>query len=418
MPVPFDSGRYLFVVTSMFASITIPVTGGAAEWTFEPAVKLRREYNDNIRLTAQPHNSVNGSIIAPSLNFGVNTPVWQTSGGGEVTQRRYSGEEGLDRDDNLLRISSTYRAERSTWRLDASRVRDSVLTDEYVSADTGVVQTNKKRESDSVQPSWICMLSERTQLQLAYQQADVSYDDALSVGLYDYCNRSTTVTLANQISGLNQIFITAGYSAFDVAVTGFDSSTRNLQAGITRTFSETTRGTLQAGLRRTDSFTPGGNPIYTRFSTEFGDVLVQTGVTQDVHSQETGSVFSGNLETKYESTRLSMALSRSLNPSGSGGQVEQDTFTIDLNRQVTARLTAYVTANASKVRTDEGNISSNERTYYEIRPGAHWRWSREWNVGMNYRYAYVKREFESEAADSNSVSLMLTYQPLKMSISR
>ena len=107
MPVPFDSGRYLFVVTSMFASITIPVTGGAAEWTFEPAVKLRREYNDNIRLTAQPHNSVNGSIIAPSLNFGVNTPVWQTSGGGEDTQRRYSGEVGLDQDDNLLTIYTT-----------------------------------------------------------------------------------------------------------------------------------------------------------------------------------------------------------------------------------------------------------------------------------------------------------------------
>lgn len=403
----------------MFASLTMPVTGGAAEWTAEPSIKVRREYNDNIRLTTQPHNSVNGSIITPSLNFGVNTPVWQTSGGGEVTQRRYSGEEGLDRDDNLLRISSLYRTERNTWQLNANRARDSVLTNEYISSDTGVVQTNKKRESDSIQPSWIWMFSERTQLQLAYQHTDVSYEDALSVGLYDYRYRGTTATLANQISELNQIFISGSYSTFHVPVTGFDSSTRNLQAGITRVFSETMRGTVQAGLRRTESFTPGGNPIYTRFSTVFGDVLVQTGVTQDTRSHKTGSVFSGNLETKFESTRLNMALSRALDPSGSGGQIEQDTFKIDLNRQLSARMTAYVTANANKVRTVEGNIiSSDERTYYGIGPSVYWQWSREWNVGMSYRYSYIKRAYENEPADAHSVNLTLTYQPLKMSISR
>lgn len=397
----------------------IPVAGRSAEWTVEPAVKLSREYNDNIRLTTEPHNSVNGSIIAPSLNFGVNTPVWQISGGGEVTQRRYSGEEGLDRDDNLLRISSIYRTERSTWQLNANRARDSVLTNEYISSDTGVVQANKKRESDSVQPSWIWMFSERTQLQLAYQHTDVSYEDALSVGLYDYRYRATTATLANQISELNQIFITAGYSTFHVLVTGFDSSTRNLQAGITRVFSETTRGTLQAGLRRTESFTRGGNPIYSYYEVSPGVVFgEQTGVTQDERSQKTGSVFSGNLETKFESTRLNMAISRSLDPSGSSGQIEQDTFKIDLNRQLSARLTAYVTANANKVRNVEGNISNNERTYYGIGPSAYWQWSREWNVGMSYRYAHIKRAFKNEVADSNFVNLTLTYQPLKMSISR
>ena len=401
----------------MFASLAIPVTGGAAEWTVEPTVKLRREYNDNIRLTTQPHSSVYGSIVAPSLNFSVNTPVWQTSGGGEFTQRRYSGEEGLDQDDNLLRISSMYRTERSTWRLDANQTRDSVLADEY-SADTGFVQTQKKRELDSVRPSWIWLFSETTQLQLAYQHTDVSYENALSVGLYDYRYRDTTATLAKQISELNQIFIFGSYSAFQVPFTGFDSSTSNLQAGITRVFSETTRGTLQGGLRRTDSFTPGGNPIYTRFSTVFGDVLVQTGVTQDTRSQKTGSVFSGNLETKFESTRLNMTLGRSLDPSGSGSQIEQDTLKVYLSRQMSARLAAYINANASKVRAVEGNISNAKRTYYDISPSVYWQGSREWTVGMYYRYAHVKREYESKAADSNSLGLSLTYQPLKMSISR
>lgn len=418
MPVPFDSSRYLFIVAMMFASLTMPVKGEAAEWTAEPSVKLRREYNDNIRLSAYPHNSVVGSIVTPSLSFGVNTPVWQISGGGEATQRRYSGEEGLDQDDNLLRIFSAYKTERSTWQLDANRTRDSVLTNEYISSDTGSVQTHKKRETDSVNPAWIWMFSERTQLQLAYQHADVSYENALSVGLYDYRYRATTATLSNQISELNQVFLSGSYSAFHVPDTGFDSKTRNIQAGVTRYFSEITKGTLQAGLRRTESFTPGGRPVYTRFSTIFGDFLVQTGVSQDVHSQKTGSVFSGNLETKFESTRLNMALSRSLDPSGSGGQIEQNALKIDLSKQLTARMSVYINANANKVRTVEGNISNDERTYYGIGPGVYWQGSREWSVNMNYRYAHVKRVYESEAADSNSLSLSLTYQPLKMSVSR
>ena len=75
MPVCFDSSKIPIIVTGFMTSLAVPISGMAAEWTFEPAVKLRREYNDNIRLTTQPHSSVNGSIITPSLSFGVNTPV-------------------------------------------------------------------------------------------------------------------------------------------------------------------------------------------------------------------------------------------------------------------------------------------------------------------------------------------------------
>ena len=396
----------------------MPLVCGAAEWSAEPSVKVRREYNDNIRLTIHPHNSVNGSVITPSLDFGVSAPIWRISGGAEATQRRYSGEGDLDRDDNLARLSSVYKTERQTWALDANRTRDSVLSDEATSSDTGVIQVQKKRESSSVKPVWTWMFSERTQMQLAYQLNNVSYENAQSAGLYDYSYRAATATFANQLSELNQVFVTAGYSAYHVPATGFDSNSRNFQAGITRTFSETTRGTLQAGRRKTESLTQGGKPVYTRFSTMLGDFLVQTGVTQDARSQTTSSVFSGNLESKFENTRLNMSFNRALDPSGSGGQVEQDTFKFDLNRQLTARASVNATANVRKVRATEGNISSDERTYYDLGPSVYWQWTREWTVGANYRYARVKRVYEDRAAASRTTYLALTYRPLKMSISR
>lgn len=400
------------------AMFAMPVPGRTAEWALEPAVKLRREYNDNIRLTIQPHESTYGSIVTPSFAFGINTPVWQTSGGGEISQRRYSGQEGLDRDDSLMRISTKYLTERSTWQLDAHRTRDSVLTNEYVSSDTSLAQTHRRRDNKQVQPSWTWMFSERTRLQVSHQDADVSYENGSSVGLYDYQYRSTTLTLYNQLSELNQLFLFAGYSTFDVPSTDFDSKTNSLQAGITRSFSATTRGTLQAGTRRTESFTRGGRLIYLPVSTPFGVFLTPIGVTQDERTEKTGIVFSGNIETKHENNRYYMALSRSLDPSGSGGQIEQDTLQISLNRQFTSLFGAHLSANANNVRTVEGNITGNERAYYDIGPGASWQWTREWNLALNYRYSRVKRELESVAAVSHSVNLILAYQPLKWSISR
>lgn len=410
--------KTFLVACSLIVSLTLPTPGRSAEWTLEPSLNLRREYNDNIRLTIQPHESVYGSIVAPSLNFGIHMPTWDISGEGNITQRRYSGQEGLDRDDNLLRIFSAYRTERSTTQLEASHTRDSVLTGEYISSDTGVAQAHRKRKTDSVSPAWSWMFSERIRLQMAYQHTDVSYEDAQDVGLYDYQYRAVTTTLTNQLSELSQVFISVGYTTFHVPFTEFDSDTRSLQAGITRNFSATTRGTLQAGVRRTESFVKGGNPVYTPFFTGFDIIYVQTGVTQDTLNDDTRTVFSGNLESKLENMRVSVFLSRALEPSGSGGQIEQDKFRFDVGRQLSALSRVFVIVNAMEVRNLEGNIANNERTYYDIAPGVHWKWSREWGMSANYRYAHVKRVYESTSAESNSVNLMLTYQPSKWSLSR
>jgi hypothetical protein len=266
------------------------------------------------------------------------------------------------------------------------------------------------------------MYSERTTLQVMYQLSDVSYEQTQSAGLYDYEYRSATATLSNQLSELNQVFVTGGYSKFHVPDTGFDSNTGSLQVGATRNFSATTQGTLQAGLRNTESFTRGGNPIFTRFTTiidgESVDVLVPTGVTQDSRRENTSSVFSGSLERKFEKSHARLAVNRTLSPSGSGGQTEQDAVSFNLRDPLSPRLTLSVNANWQKTSAFEGNISNSDLTYYNFSSGIDWQWLRDWRVGMDYRYAHVKREHENAAADSHTMGLALTYRPLKMSISR
>jgi hypothetical protein len=422
MPVFFDYVRVLFIVTVILASLTMPRTGKAAEWTAEPAVTARHEYNDNINLSVRPQSNVRGSFITPSLDLGVNTPIWQLSGGVSATQRRYSGQEGLDRDDRASRLSTIYKTERNTWQLNASRSLSSLLSSDSISSDTGVVQAQRQTETKSVTPAWTWMYSQRTMLQVLYQLSDVSYEDTQSAGLYDYEYRSATVTLSNQLSERNRVFVTGGYSKFHVPNTGFDSDTRSFQVGVSRNFSPTTQGTLQAGQRNTESFTRGGNPIFTRFTTvidgELVDVLLPTGVTQDSRRENKSSVFSGSLERKFEKTFTRLAVNRTLSPSGSGGQTEQDVVSCNLRNPLSPRLTLSVNAIWQKTSAFEGNISNSDLTYYNFSSGIDWWWSRDWSVGMDYRYAHVNREHENAAADSHSVGLALIYRPLKMSISR
>lgn len=416
---------YLKIISIAFLAMTpgIPVTAGAAEWTAEPAITGRHEYNDNINLSIHPHNSVRGSFLSPSLSLGVNTPVWQAVVGLSATQRRYSGQTGLDRDDKTSSFSTAYRTERNVLQFSASRSLDSLLATDLITPDTGVARAQRQTETRSLSPSWTWSYSELTTMQVVYQQSDVSYEDDIQTGgLYDYEYSVTTAVLNRQISGLTQIFATGGYSRFRVSGTGFRSETRSLQVGATRTFSETLQGTFQAGRRITESFTRGGNPIYTRFSTVINgqvvDVLVQTGVTRDGRDEDTGTVFSGSLDRKFEQALARLTVSRSLNPTGSGGQTEQDSLGLKISQPLTARLTFSLGANRFKTRVFDGNITNSDLTYYDLSSGLSWQWSRDWTVGLNYKYGHVRRVSESESAESNSVFAFVTFRPPKMSASR
>jgi hypothetical protein len=422
MPVRYHSGVYIFMVACLSATLPIPLVCGAAEWTVEPSALFRLEYNDNIGLTTLPHNGVTGNVISPRLDLGMHTQAWQVTGGAEVSRLRYSGESVQDRDDNAFRLSSAYKSERNIWQLDANSTRDSPLAGEKTSSDTGAVQTPKIRESHGFSPSLTRMMTERTKLQLMYQLNDTSYVNGQNVGLYDYRYSTASATMSNQLSDRSQVFVAAAYSSFHTPVTGNDSTTRSFQVGIIRIFSESMQGTLEAGARRTETLTQGGKPVYTRFlaiiNGKLTEVLVQTGVTSGARSQETSSVFSGSLEKKYELTSINMSLSRALAPSGSGSEVEEDSFDFRLNRTITPQLTSYINLNSVNVRDNQGNISNNSRPYYHAELGANWAWTQELNLNISYGYSRVKREFEDKAAIANSVYLTLVYRPLKTSISR
>ena len=82
-----------------------PVSG--AEWSFEPSVGLRTEYNDNIPLTPEPHPSVWGMILSPDVKFSGATETLTVTGGLNLSFNRYLDQPQLNIDNYDLSLRSS-----------------------------------------------------------------------------------------------------------------------------------------------------------------------------------------------------------------------------------------------------------------------------------------------------------------------
>lgn len=407
----------LLAIFNTLASIFLWESANAAEWSALPSVRLNREYSDNLQLTTQPHTSVTGSMISPKLDLIADFDIWRLTAGMEAVQKRYSGNDDVDRDDRFYNLGGSYKTERSTWQITGVFSKNSVLANEKISTDTGAVQTQKIYDTHTISPSWTWAMDELTQLQLAYTNTTVSYVNGANVRLNDYSTHSTSFQLTRQLSPQNKIFASAGYSSFNVPLTTFNSKSATYQAGAIRNFSETMQGTISAGTRKTSSeqnvYEYGSGTLLCPLGSFFVFCHVKT-----TFSRDSSYVYNANLEKKYEATQLALSLSRAFDPSGLGGQVQTDSQSMTLSRQFSSRLTGSFSANNYNYKSETGTLTGVNRHLYTFQPSIRWLWTPELSADLSYQYAHVKRAEEDQPVTSKSVYLTLMYAWPKISFSR
>jgi hypothetical protein len=418
MHKPFNFIKIFLGAAGMLSLSLNPLFVNAAEWSAQPSVRLTEGYDNNARLTLNPHNSVSSSLLAPKLNLVARSDLWQWSGNAEAVQNRFSGDSDLDTDERFFNIGAAYQSERSTWQLTGSSSKSSVLTDRQINSTTGFVQTQSIQDAHSISPSWTWSMNELTQLQLDYSLSNASYVNGISIGLYDYSTRSISASLTRLLDSQNKLFFSAGYSIFNVPATSLNSKSATYQAGSTWIFSETSRGTVSAGLRMTTAeqdefqFVPRFCLTCPPSFLEFVPVPVT------IRSESTGIVFNGSFEKQFENNSFKISASRSLNPGGTGGQVQNDSLGLALNRAFTSKFSGGLSLNSNTARTEIGNVSVSDYRLYQIGSNLSWQWTPEWNLDTSYRYAHLRRTSEANPVASNAVYLALRYQWQKMAISR
>lgn len=401
----------------LLGAALLPGAGRAAEWSYQPAISVRGEYNDNILLTPQPHDTVWGLTVSPSLRLRGRSETVDVSGEFQLNFNRYEGMSGLDSEDQILRLDATRQGERDRYTLAAALVRDSTLASELV--DTGLATARRQRRKLTLDPSWQRSLDERTSLGLGYSLADVRYEDHSGTQLVDYRNQTLSIGVTRQLTERDQGSVTASYTWYESLPGGqFESDQAGLRLGYARSFSERLRGDLGLGYRHTDT------TLHSQALVCSGPIVAGlcigtlSPVASTVKSDSNGWLLDLGLEQTLETGTLAVKLSRESLPTGLGALAERDRVLLSYTRRLSPTLSLGLDASAYQTRFLEAAYRASDSRYYRLEPRLIWHLSPEWSLEGRYWHALQQYDVGANDARVNGVYLTLSYQWPKVAKSR
>lgn len=401
----------------------------AAEWSVEPTVTLRQEYNDNINLTALPHKAVWGTILSPAITFSGKSETLEVSGGAQLNFNRYTGAKGLDSDDRIFAFASQLINERNTWGLNVTSRRDSTRATEQAS--TGNVLPRAQRNALVITPSWVHSLTDRLTLRLEYTINNVTYDDGATVGLVDSKYEGVVASAVYLLTDTDKLTLSGAHSK-STSIGSSVSNTDEIRAGITHAFSETLQGDVQVGMRRTTSTyltdvysCPGirGTPIKLgsvyQCAEKFGAGYAVFGAAQlvDPRTSTSGTSLNLGLSKKMgETDSLTARLSRDISPSGRGLLIETDHLSLGYSKRFSETLSGSINTDLYRYRYP--SIANSGGQYFTIAPTLSWQLSEWWFLDSGLQYANQKIEGATTSVSSNLIYGSIRYNWPKIAVSR
>lgn len=379
----------------------------AEAWLIQPTVAFTTRYEDNIRLV--PDEEEDAWTNAPTVQALVSrqTETMDVRALGRLTYRIYEGSADLDdRGDQLARLGSKFRTERSVFGLDGSWRRqdalarrsggnEDLLGDEALpgevdddDADTGQVREQVIRNRADLVPSYTYQLSERTEVgaNVAYRNQYYEDDDA-DLGLTDY--EQYTLSLNHRYRLDERTIWTNSLRGIDYEAPDVDREyqTNEILTGINRAFTERLRVGFLVGWRETDFDTPtddGSNSGYT---------LQLTGTLRD------------------ELSTLFGRLSHRLVPSATGDVVEQDELLVRYRYQMTPRLRAGIVARYFENESLELENESANRRYLNVEPELDYALSLAWSLRATVFHEREDRDSFDREATNTGIMFSLVYTP-------
>ena len=372
------------------AAVLVAAQGVEAElWYIEPRAVLRTFYDDNVRLTPKDTENSFGAIVRARVELGRRTEVSEIGVNAEVDSRHYSDVSELDRTNGALSAAWRYRLDRHRVGLDGTFDYDSTLTSEEET--TGFVQVNKRRSRFFIRPSWRYAMSERTDVEAAFDYEDVSYEDVDVIPLFDYSASRASFVAGHGLSERLRLLGRVAYGSYDAPQIDTETSAYGLEAGAVYNWSETLSVSFVAGVRSSDSQTP---------SLDGGLVERNT----------TGPLFELNLKKDFLVGELDLTAERNLLPSSRGTLLDTTRLRLTFDYPVTSLWTFALDARAYRNRNPGGEVSGNDRDYVLFAPRLERRLSTALRLALGYRYRWQDREATAEdAASSNAVFLTLRY---------
>jgi hypothetical protein len=389
---------FLIAVVGIVAAIAAESVGLGAEWSVEPSMTVKGEYNSNLLLAAGTQKSTSSYWVSPGAKFSGSTESFGVSGKMASDFVRYYGEVETAITNLYFPLSVQYRGERSTWGFDGGFTRDNTLMRELIQ--TGLVLSFTQRNRWDGGPTWTYKITERLSFESQYRFQDVTYENGLRLGLVDYQVHNGNAGLSYHLNETNSVQISGIYTEF-LAPQG-----NNL---VSDTYGAMLRGSHAFSERTT--LTAGGGPRFVSNSVSLGSASQR--------SSGTVWVFNASLTTKTERTEISLDVGREIYPSGFGLLIQTDRVGATVSHDLTEEIT--VSLNGGGYLVNGILTSSVARPFFESRyifatPSMTWRLNEWWTVTGSYTYSQRDVTDINQLGISNAARVMVTYSPSKLSV--
>jgi len=355
----------------------------------------------NIFLTDQPHDSVTGIIITPTIYGVIKERHWESKLSARIRSHTYS-DDTLDTNDQFFDLTGRYIGQRNIFSLNYNYDYDSNLSS--TSSDFGIAGRRVNRKTQSLSPQYTRLLTERSTLSLSYTYSDVEYLEAENAGYTSYITESGGLSLAYDLTEKDKL--TFSLQAVDYASKNdlFTYQLFNSQIGLDHKFTETLSTDFLVGVSRQNS-----TSLSTQCFDFFGNIICQT---QEVDYENRALILDAGIKKLLETGELSARVSRNNVTNSFGGLDAVNQLKFNFSDKVTelwrysirARIEDITSVSSGSRRTDRDVLFFESKIYYSI--------TEKWRANASYRY--IQRKFKSDTSDdraphSNRVYIGLTY---------
>ncbi len=384
--------------TVLLMSCSLTGETEAAEWSAEPSLSVKGEYNSNL-LLFNGNNEVWGHWISPALKFKGSTESLDVEGSVKSDFVHYYGSQDRNLTNLYFPLRTSYRTDRHTFGFDGGFTRDNTLMGEL--KQTGFVLGFTQRSMWTAMPSWTVGLTERLSWQSSYQFMDAQYENGLRLGLVDYQVHGGSTGPTYNIGLLDQVQLTGEYTLVRTPFIKQNSTYYGMQGGWTHDFGQELTSSLSGGARFVNSTEeiPG----------------------RTLSDHETVWVYRGMLRKKFERSMVQMDISREINPSGFGRLLRTDRVGGSLSHNLTETVTASLNGGlyfVGAIATGTSSLSFPQSRFSSITSNLSWKFSPWWTLEVSYTYAERAVGSLNQWNHANSTFVMLSYGGQKWSVSR
>lgn len=382
----------------MLASGSLRGEARAAEWSAEPSLSVRGEYNSNL-LLFNGDNEVFGYWVSPGVKFKGSTESLEVDGSVKSDFVQYYGSTDRSLTNLYVPLRTSYRWNRSTFGFEGGFTRDNTLMGEL--KQTGLVVAFTQRNLWTATPTWTLGITERLNWQVGYQFLDATYDDGLKFGLVDYQVQGGTSALSYQFNERDQVQLTGEYLTFETPAIQQQVSYYGVGASVSHAFSDTMTATASGGRRfvsSTQDYSGGSATLHNTVWT-----------------------FSARIKKDFEQTSVMLEGARDINPSGFGLLLQTDhiggILTHNLTETVTLSINGALYLVSALTSPSSSTIFPQQR-YGAVTPKVSWKIGQWWSMDVSYTYAERAVDSFNQWNFASSTYVMLTYGGAKWSVSR